>query len=399
MFESKPYRIIPKIQNYEWGTKNKQAIIPKFLGIKTEQNLPYAELWFGTHPKNPSEILIDNQKYNLDEIIKKYPKEILGKEISNKFSMNLPFLLKILSIGRALSIQTHPNKKTASILHKNDPKNYPDSNHKPEIAIAIDNLNAIVGLKNIEKIRSSFNQYPELKNLINSKTLKILFNKSEKENKNLIKRIYSEIMSVEKSKLDPVIISLVDLLKTKKKKNFIENTFLNEYKNYGSDVGLISLFLFNHIDLKKGNAIFTPAGIPHAYLKGNIVECMANSDNVVRAGLTNKFKDISTLTKILEADSNKTKVAKIKRKNKIVYKTSAEEFQIEFIFFDKNNNSNIFLNSSTNILLIMKGKVQISWGENKISYKKGDAFLIPASMNKFKLSSNINSEIYRVLVP
>jgi len=400
MFELKPYRIMPKIQNYEWGTKNKHALIPKFLGIKHEPDLPYAELWYGTHPKNPSEIYIDNKVHRLDKIIKKYSYEILGKEISKKYSKNLPFLLKILSIQKALSIQTHPNKRTAKILHKRDPKNYPDSNHKPEIAIAIDNLDAIVGLKNIVKIRKSFSRYPELKNILSTKTLEKLFNESEKKDNNLVKKLYSEIMKTDRLTLESVICDLVSKLQTKKYKNFIEKKFLDEYKNYGVDVGLISLILFNHINLKKGGAIFTPAGIPHAYLKGNIVECMANSDNVVRAGLTNKFKDISTLTKILEINSDKIKVSKIKRKNKTVFKTSAEEFQIEIINFDKIRQSSLCYNSSPNIILIMKGKVEISWAKkSRMTLKKGEAFLIPASMNKFKLDSNINSEIYRVLVP
>lgn len=92
MITAKPYRLIPKIQNYDWGTKNKNAFIPKLLGIKAEQNVPYAELWIGAHPKSPSEIIIENSKYELNKIIEEFPIEILGKEISKKFKKKLPFL-------------------------------------------------------------------------------------------------------------------------------------------------------------------------------------------------------------------------------------------------------------------------------------------------------------------
>ncbi|MCB0752455.1 MAG: mannose-6-phosphate isomerase, class I, partial [Ignavibacteriae bacterium] len=271
MIKPQPYKILPKIQHYEWGTKNRKALIPRFLGIKPESNLPYAELWFGTHPKSPSDILIENETYSLSEIIKKYPNEILGEKVSKKFSSTLPFLLKILSIEKALSIQTHPNKNVAKDLHKNDPKNYPDSNHKPEIAIAIDKLNAIVGLQSLENIKNSFIKYPQLNLLLNKEVEEKLFSANARLNQDFVKEVYSEIMNASDRKIKICVNSLLELISQKNKKTQIEKQFLVEFKNYGFDVGLISLLLFNFIQLKKDEAIFTKAGIPHAYLGGNIV--------------------------------------------------------------------------------------------------------------------------------
>ncbi|MCB0731554.1 MAG: hypothetical protein KDC88_11015, partial [Ignavibacteriae bacterium] len=102
--EPKPYKIEGKIQNYDWGTKNDKAFIPKYLNIDTIENIPYAELWIGVHPNAPSQINVDENKLSLASLIEKFPVEIIGERINNKFK-TLPFLLKILSIEKALSIQ------------------------------------------------------------------------------------------------------------------------------------------------------------------------------------------------------------------------------------------------------------------------------------------------------
>ena len=142
-----PYILLGKIQNYDWGTVNKEAFIPRLLKIEQKKDLPYAEYWIGVHPKAPSEIILEGEKVSLPSVLKQFPFEILGERISKKFNNSLPFLLKVLSVNKALSIQAHPNKKLADALNQRDPVNYPDKNHKPEIAIAIDKLKAIVGLK------------------------------------------------------------------------------------------------------------------------------------------------------------------------------------------------------------------------------------------------------------
>ncbi|MBK8947033.1 MAG: mannose-6-phosphate isomerase, class I [Ignavibacteriae bacterium] len=393
MIFAKPYKLIPKIQNYAWGTKNEKAFIPKLLGFKAEPNIPYAELWIGAHPKNSSEIIIENSQFPLIEIIEKFPKEILGEKISKKFNKKLPFLLKILSIGKALSIQAHPNKNTAKYLNKIDPINYPDENHKPEIAIAIDKLNAIVGLKNIHMIKKRFEEFPILFELLNENLKKkILLNNFTK---NVEKEIYKLIMNSQNSVLENVIDVLVKDINSKKKKSKIEKQFLGEFKNYGIDVGLISLLLFNFIELNSNQAIFTPAGIPHAYLGGNIVECMANSDNVVRAGLTNKFKDVKTLLKIIETDLSKTKVKVLNKKNITYYKTFAEEFDVKKVILNSDFNTFSSKNYLPEIHLVMKGKVKIYYGSKISIFKKGETFLKPAILNSYSISTiHKNSEIF-----
>ena len=395
-FIAKPYKLIGKVQNYQWGTKNEDAFIPIFLGEETEKDVPYAEYWIGVHPNAPSDVLVNNEKVSLVELQKKFPEEILGKRVAKKFNNTLPFLLKILSINQALSIQSHPDKKLAELLHSKDPKNYPDNNHKPEIAIAIDNLTALVGLKTLAEIREEINKNEEICLLLSENTLKLLNDNSCTEN-SLIKEVYTEIMCSKRTSLETCIYKLVNKFETKAKLSGSEQQFLKQYETYGVDVGLISILLFNIVNLNKGDAIFTPAGIPHAYIKGNIVECMANSDNVVRAGLTPKYKDVETLTNLLEVDSSLAIVDIYEKTDRTIYKTSAEEFELAKL--NLSQEINIENNNEIILLLILEGSLKIK-SENEITtFSKGDVIMLPANLKSYKLSEEKKSLVYQVNIP
>lgn len=391
-----PYLIKGKIQNYDWGTRNEKAFLPQFLGFEAESDVPYAEYWIGINPKAPSELILEGKFVDLSELIKDNPSEILGKRISERFNNSLPFLLKVLSIEKALSIQAHPDKELAAHLHQQDPDNYPDTNHKPEIAIAIDNLKAIVGIKDSEEFWNTVEKYPEIKllsDLLQKKDLtEELFSKS------FIKQIYSEIMFSSSHKLNDCIDLLNRRFENDQSSGEIEKEFLRQYKNYGADVGLISLLLFNHVNIDSGEAIFTLAGVPHAYLSGNIVECMANSDNVVRAGLTSKFKDVDNLVKMLEIGSYESNILLSYEDDCVRYKTPAEEFEI--CSFNSGRIIEFTNNEDLIIILILKGSLEIEWGSDKRErYITGQSILIPAVLKDFIIRTADDSLVYSASVP
>jgi len=392
-FIPKPYKLFNKIQNYEWGTKNENAFIPKFLNIKIQKDIPYAELWIGAHPKAPSEVEYYGERISLNKLIKEFPKECLGNYVSNKFSNRFPFLLKILSAERALSIQTHPNKQQAEKLHKKDPENYPDDNHKPEIAIAIDSLVAIAGFRPINEIIKNLRALVELKEFVGDEIIKkILNSKNEKEIEEYINKLYSSIMKKagEKESLSKCINKIRDRLQSKESLTAEEEQFLKQYKLFGADVGLLSFFFFNIVQLKPGQAIFTGAGIPHAYMKGNIIECMANSDNVVRAGLTNKFKDVKTLLEIVKYEFNNFQIINAEqKKDEITYKTKAEEFEVSAYKKQIGFNRKIMNDDKSIVYLMIQGTMDVRWkneGKNyKEEFSKGEAFFIPACLNEYEI--------------
>ena len=396
--EPRPYKLIGKIQNYDWGTKNEKAFIPKLLDIDAEKNKPYAEYWLGVHPKAPAEVLFDNDSVSLDQFISKYPDEILGKKTAEKYNNTLPFLLKILSINQALSIQSHPDKELAAQLNERDPEHYPDDNHKPEIAIALDKLKAIVGLKNPTEIQNSLEQYPEIRSLFSQELFEELNYPHGKDPKEAVKEIYSELMVSEQIELSICIEQLRDNFENKKDLQPWEKQFLVEFENYGADVGLISLLLFNWVELNSGEAIFTPAGIPHAYIEGNIIECMANSDNVIRAGLTPKFKDLKTLIEMIEVDSSKSVVSINQSQNTVNYNTDAEEFEIQKLLFLDSEHI-IRNNKLLNIIIVIEGSIKIHYEGSSVLCKQGEAVLIPALLTNFRIEENEPAQVFSVHVP
>lgn len=274
----------------------------------------------GTHPSNPSKdhhtgrTLLDHVEDN---------HALLSQNVISRYGKKLPFLFKVLSINKALSIQAHPNKKLAEKLHARDPKNYPDDNHKPEMTIAITPFEGLCGFRPLGEIAHFLENVPALRQLIGEETVKefvdtVKQNAGEDEeseevktqNKNVLKKAFAAVMSSKKEDIDAATEKLVSDASSQGS-TFAGNgvsatsgSTLSElvtrlHKEFGPDYGLFVLFFLNYVVLQPGEAMFLRADDIHAYLSGDCVECMAASDNVVRAGLTPKFKDIDTLVDML----------------------------------------------------------------------------------------------------
>jgi len=393
MIEPRPYKLINHIQNYKWGSRGKEAFIPNLLGFEGEDK-PYAELWIGAHPKLSSKILVEGEAQSLKGIVERYPNEILGESVAEKFGNKIPFLFKVLSANQALSIQTHPNKKQAIELHKNNSANYQDDNHKPEIAIALDSLSALVGFRPLNEIEDNIVKYPQISEFIGNEVgTKFLQNKTKSGLKNLFSTLMNR--SIETEELEKTIQLLTNDFDQKTEHSEDERLYLTLHKQYGVDIGLLVLFFLNVVSLKPGEAIFTPAGIPHAYLKGNIVECMANSDNVVRAGLTPKFKDITQLINILTYEFGKPElIGNELNKNTYKYSVSADEFRVEKITLN-NQSVDFRTDNRIEIILLIDGDVTCEG----LEITKGEAILFPALLSNYTIATQHKATLFRVVVP
>jgi mannose-6-phosphate isomerase len=358
----------------------------------------------GAHPKAPASITINKKTVNLDKCIESFPEQILGERVYSTFK-ELPFLFKVLSAGQALSIQAHPNKQQAAKLHEQDPEHYPDNNHKPEIAIALSNLTALAGFKSYDQLIVTLENYPEISTFIGNDILPELKrnqNLSEQQQRPLVKNMYGRLMQKSLSEKDELLKAIEKLtLRLSQKNNLssVEKKFFELRDIYpGADSGLFSLFLLNMVELNSGQGLFLKAGLPHAYLKGDIVECMANSDNVVRAGLTPKFQDVDTLLDILTYETSPVKIQQGDYQNgELVYNTPVPEFQVTRIDLDKN-----VVKQKTDgiqILLINHGQIEISWGNNDVIYTKGQSVLIPACMPEYIIKSPEKAGLFKVTVP
>jgi len=407
--EARPYLMKNPIQHYAWGTRGKDAFIPQLLGMTVTDDTPYAELWMGAHPTAPSQLHCQDALTPLDELISHYPEQILGAEVASKFSNKLPFLFKVLSAGEALSIQAHPNKQQAAVLHRKDPHHYRDDNHKPEIAIALTELTALIGFKSVLKLNQVFRKYPELRLYLGPAIVNKIYeakSRSINEQNSIVLDMYSILMkkSLSDEKLLAATISNLASRLARKMESLSaeEGLFLDLYVKYQIDVGLLSLFILNAIHLKEGQGIYIKAGIPHAYLYGNIVECMANSDNVIRAGLTPKFKDIDALIETLTPEIESVKIIKGRRRNnEFVYETPTQEFRVSRLDLTTENQITVITRNRPEIWLVLKGKAILTWNMNsqRQEFTQGQAIFIPACLNQFSAQSVPSSTIYRVQVP
>jgi mannose-6-phosphate isomerase len=184
-----------------------------------------------------------------------------------------------------------------------------------------------------------------------------------------------------------------------------EEIFLTLRTQYpGADVGLFAMFLLNLIHLKPGQGIFTKAGIPHAYLKGNIIECMANSDNVVRVGLTPKFKDAETLITILDYEPGPVSILEgSSDAEEVVYQTPVREFQVSRWNMKPHTERRERTEGTPNIFLMTKGEIRISWNvasEHRADvFRQGQSFFIPACLQEFMVQVKEPVELFKVEVP
>ena len=409
--EPRPYLLKNKIQHYAWGTKGEEAFIPRFLGIEPEETVPYAELWIGTHPKAPSEVLLDGTSISLRAFISQNPQALLGEAVSERFSGDLPFLFKVLSIGAALSIQVHPSKEQARALHARDPEHYPDENHKPELAIALDSLTALVGFKSLAAMRQTLDRYPELANFIGQdvqRTLSDTSAPSPSEQRDLVRLIYSTLVTRSIEHPEELLASLSRLGERLQESTDTlreeERYFLDLREQYGADVGLFSIFLLNLVHLERGEAIFTAAGIPHAYLKGTIVECMANSDNVVRVGLTPKYKDAETLIGILDYEPKPVPVIDADLDfGPTSYRTPNPEFQVNWWRLRPGQERRESTEGKLKVYLIAKGEILVRWSGRSESreetFAQGQSFFIPALLEQFEVRAQDQVDLFEVEVP
>lgn len=399
-FVAQPLLLKSRVQHYAWGSRGDEAIIPRLLGEPADPDKPYAELWMGAHPKAPSMALYNGKWIPLNELIKAYPRPILGDAVATRFG-ELPFLFKVLSAGEPLSIQAHPSKEQANVLHEKDPLNYPDDNHKPEIAIALDRLTALVGFGKKVELVELLKRHSEITDFLGGETVAaFLQEQNEAQAIRLLYQHYLQAVVEEPARLEEAAGRLKRKISSLTSIDEKEALFISMTEKYGlRDIGLFSIFFLNLLHLKAGEAVFLGAGIPHAYVKGNIVECMANSDNVVRAGLTPKFQDVNALMEILDYGCQPVVFRDVDPDDTLSYHVHADEFCVSRRVLMPGKG---FATDSRTVVLLflVKGEAAVKYSLNeKIEWQKGQALLIPAAVGRVIVEAKRQVLFYEVVVP
>jgi mannose-6-phosphate isomerase len=287
-------------------------------------------------------------------------------------------LFKVLSIGKPLSIQAHPDKVLAERLHATWPQHYPDDNHKPEMAIALTPFEALCGFKPLENLVQAIKDVHELRDLIGQDVVERLLGGEP-----VLPLAFRNVM---KAPIAAIHTAVTNLKERTQGRNMDPHTqlVLRLDVDFPGDVGCFSALFLNHLHLTPGQALFLAANEPHAYLSGDCMECMATSDNVVRAGLTPKFKDVDTLCSMLtyttSAPLDKLLVPVRLSEHLNVYKPPVNEFSVLKLDLPHAMPQSIRL-PGPSILLCVGGKGSAISSEVRISLEPGTMLFLDAGVD------------------
>jgi mannose-6-phosphate isomerase len=320
------------IQNYAWGSRTSLA---KLLGRPPSAS-PEAELWIGAHPKAPSRL--SDGRSLLDAIVAD-PHGMLGEAVQARFGTKLPFLLKVLAVEAPLSLQVHPNLEQAARGFAREEargvpldaaaRMYKDDTHKPELLCALTPFEALSGFRPAAHAAELF----ELLGVTSIELVKEL----RSPRPGALRRAFCRLMTLSGDERTHV---MADVLSRCEKARSAPGPFASSITwavtlgaQYPGDVGAVASLLLNHLSLAPLEAIFLEAGQLHAYLSGTGVEVMANSDNVLRGGLTPKHVDVPELLEVLSFESPlvEPSPARALPSGEVLYETPAPEFALSRI--------------------------------------------------------------------
>ncbi|MGY5731123.1 mannose-6-phosphate isomerase, class I [Vibrio chemaguriensis] len=384
------YTLNNPVKNFPWGSRN---AIRDYFGIDNSNLEHQAEIWMGAHPSASSSISQAGVDISLCDVIASNPDYWLGKETKENFS-SLPFLMKVLAAEEPLSIQVHPSKKAAELgfAKENEQgipldaanRNYKDANHKPELVYALTPYLAMNGFREFAQIVANFDA-------IDLPVLEDVFQPFKQDpNPLTLAEFFAAILTLKGELKAQAISQLLNSLKAIDKDHFAyqASLLISRFSClYPEDVGLFAPLFLNVIELQPGEAMFLYAETPHAYIHGLGVEVMANSDNVLRAGLTPKYIDVEELVKNTQfkpiAFENLILKPTGSQTDREVYPVPVKDFKFDVL---NPKNSISLTTSSPEILLCLSNQVKLITGMESKILCKGESVVLPASLGEYCIS-------------
>ena len=292
-------RLINPTQDYAWGST---TAIPEVLG-ETGADGPVAELWMGAHPASPSRAVLADGEAPLDQLIAAEPEAMLGRDVVARFGRSLPYLLKLVAVAKPLSLQVHPDieraregfaaENAAGIPLRDPRRNYRDANHKPELVYALTRFEALSGFRAPRRAAELFSGLDAPLAVTLHEVL--IAEPTYRGIRTAFRRLLEPELRPTAGEIEAVADACRRRLANGSPSPRADRTVVMLAEAYPGDPGTVTSLLLNPVTLEPGEAMFVPAGGVHAYLQGLAVEIMANSDNVLRAGLTAKHVDVPEL--------------------------------------------------------------------------------------------------------
>ncbi|KAK4410189.1 Mannose-6-phosphate isomerase 1 [Sesamum angolense] len=401
------------VKRYQWGKVGKDSRVGRLYANNSKEEIrgdePYAEFWMGTHESGPSYAVVPVEEngglpngglqrangpkrnycdlMSLKDWIRRNP-HVLGDKVLQKWGPDLPFLFKVLSVAKVLSIQAHPDKDLAAILHKREPGVYKDDNHKPEMALAITEFEALCGFVSLEEFKSVVRNVPEIIEVVGTasahQALNIREDDGDKKLKEVLHTLFTKLMSTSKIIISEVVLKLIRRLNIAREVRQLtdkEELVLRLEKQFPGDVGVLAAFLLNYVKLNTGEALYVPANEPHAYIHGECVECMATSDNVVRAGLTPKTLDVQTLCSMLTYKQGFPEILRGVPSNPytVKYLPPFDEFEVDRCILPREKSTTFPAVPGPSVFVVISGEAVMRLPFSEELVTEGDVIFAPAN--------------------
>ena len=408
------------IQHYPWGSA---ALIPELLGIQNKPGTPYAEMWMGSHPRGPSKLVIseENEKrMDLKSAVEESPSDFLGPE-ADRFSEGLPFLFKVLAAAQPLSIQAHPSRRQAQEGFDREEaagipidafeRNYRDKNHKPEIICALTPFTALCGFRAATEIDA---WYSYIGSTLEDEAFKSIYKgkiapadaPGAIDDTEWLKRFFENIMNLserDQAELIELLYFWASAATTQQllREQKVAELVVTFYEQHGVNVGVHAPLYLNLVELSPGEALYQPAGVLHAYVAGMGVELMANSDNVLRGGLTQKHVDVPELLRVISFEPRPADILRGEKAESHLrrYPVPIDEFELLHIEAKESTSTSRKDRNSLEIGICTEGDFDLlseSRGSS-LHIVRGESFIAPYGAGNYTFSGR--GELYLATIP
>ncbi|WP_166903305.1 mannose-6-phosphate isomerase, class I [Mycobacterium sp. DL440] len=399
------------VRTYAWGSR---TAIADFTGRSSPTIHPEAELWLGAHPGDPAWLQTEHGEESLLQAVQDDPEGQLGSVAIGRFGDALPFLVKVLAADEPLSLQAHPSAVQAREgfdredrldIPVNSPiRNYRDRSHKPELLVALGQFDALAGFRTVDRT-------VELMRALAVSDLDPFINLlSDQSDADGLRALFTTWITAPQPDLDVLVPAVLDgavhYIRSGAKKFGAEvKTVLELGERYPGDAGVLASLLLNRISLRPGEGIYLPAGNLHAYLHGVGVEVMANSDNVLRGGLTPKHVDVPELLRVLDftpTPEDRLRPETVTDGTETIYRTPAQEFAVSVLTVDGERiGDEIDVHShhdGPQLLLCIEGAAVIYADDDKLTIERGVAAWVAAEDGPIRLTAAEPTKLFRITI-
>jgi mannose-6-phosphate isomerase len=399
------------LRTYAWGSR---TAIAEFTGKPSPTAHPEAELWFGAHPGDPAFLETDTGEESLLDAVRSDPEGQLGTAVCERFGSALPFLMKVLAAEEPLSLQAHPSAEQAAegftredrvgIPMSSPIRNYRDRSHKPELLVALDTFEVLAGFRpaptSVELMGAL--EVPELDPFIN-----LLAGQPDADG---LRALFTTWITAPQPDLDKLVPAVIDgaidyVRSTNKRFSAEAKTVLELGERYPGDAGVLAALLLNRFTLRAGEGIYLPAGNLHTYLHGVGIEVMANSDNVLRGGLTPKHVDVPELLRVLDfapATEASLRPKTVEDGMETVYQTAAPEFSVSVLGIDGERLGHEVdapsRHDGPQILLCTEGSAVVHAKSSAVTLERGAAAWVSADDGPIRLVAQRPAKLFRATV-